>query len=126
MAGRFLGINVRSTIGEPFADLIVDGFKTIETRESDSLHPYVGERIAIVRTGMGKAFAIGAVTITGFGWTNSESIFNTYKDMHMVEKGSPFYIKQSIGKYMYFLENAVRYKTPVAVGRGIVARQLIY
>jgi predicted transcriptional regulator len=126
MAGRFLGINVRSTKEKPFADLIVDGFKTIETRESDSLHPYVGERIAIVRTGMGKAFAIGAVTITGFGWTNSESIFNTYEDMHMVEKGSPFYIKPNVGKFMYFLENAVRYKTPVAVGRGVVARQLIY
>jgi len=121
-----LGINVRNTKDKPFADLIVDGFKTIETRESNSLHPYVGERIAIVRTGMGKAFAIGEVTITSVSWTNSESTFNLYEDMHMVEKGNPFYIKESIGKYMYFLDNAVRYKTPVAVGRGIVARQLIY
>lgn len=121
-----MGINVRNTKDKPFADLIVDGLKTIETRESNSLHPYVGERIAIVRTGEGKAFAIGEVIITGFSWTNSESIFNSYEDMHMVEKGNPFYIKQSIGKYMYFLDNAVRYKTPVAVGRGIVARQLIY
>ena len=121
-----MGINVRNTKDKPFADLIVDGLKTIETRESNSLHPYVGERIAIVRTGEGKAFAIGEVIITGFSWTNSESIFNSYEDMHMVEKGNPFYIKQGIGKYMYFLDNAVRYKTPVAVGRGIVARRLIY
>ena len=121
-----MGINVRNTKDKPFADLIVDGLKTIETRESNSLHPYVGERIAIVRTGEGKAFAIGEVIITGFSWTNSESTFTSYEDMHMVEKGNPFYIKQSIGKYMYFLDNAVRYKTPVAVGRGIVARRLIY
>ena len=26
---------------------------------------------------------------------------------------------------MYFLENAVRYETPIAVGKGIVARQLL-
>ena len=120
-----MGINVRNTKDKPFADLIVDGLKTMETRESNSLHSYVGERIAIVRTGMGKAFAIGAVTITHYIWTDSESIFNSYENMHMVEKGNPFYIKQGIGKYMYFLDNAVRYKTPVAVGRGIVARQLI-
>ena len=31
----------------------------------------------------------------------------------------------SKGKYMYFLENAVRYETPIAVGKGIVARQLL-
>lgn len=121
-----MGINVRNTKDKPFADLIVDGLKTIETRESNSLHPYLDDRIAIVRTGMGKAFAIGEVTITGFSWTNSESIFNSYEDMHMVEKGNLFYIKQNVGKYMYFLDNAVRYKTPVAVGKGIVARQLIY
>lgn len=120
-----LGINVRNTKDKPFADLIVDGFKTIETRESNSLHPYVGKRIAIVRTGEGKAFAIGEVTITGFMWTNSKSTFDDYLPLHMVNKDNIFYIKQSIGKYMYFLENAVRYQTPVAVGKGIVARQLI-
>jgi len=120
-----MGINVRNTKDKPFADLIVDGLKTIETRESNSLHPYVGKRIAIVRTGEGKAFAIGEVTITGFMWTNSKSTFDDYAPLHMVNKENAFYIKQSIGKYMYFLENAVRYQTPVAVGKGIVARQLL-
>ena len=120
-----LGINVRNTKDKAFADLIVDGFKTIETRESNSLYPYVGKRIAIVRTGMGKAFAIGEVTITGFSWTNSKSIFDTYQPLHMVTEDNAFYFKEGTGKFMYFLENAVRYKTPVAVGKGIVARQLI-
>ena len=119
-----MGINVRNTKDKPFADLIVDGLKTIETRESNSLHPYVGKRVAIVRTGEGKAFAIGEVTITGFSWTNSKSIFDSHASAHMVAEDNAFYFKQNIGKYMYYLEKAVRYQSPVAVGRGIVARQL--
>ena len=119
-----IGINVRNT-DVPFADLIVDGFKTIETRESKSLHPYVNKRVAIVRTGQGKAFAIGEVTITGYIWTKSEAIFDYLLNKHFVTKGSAFYIKESKGKYMYFLEDAVRYETPIAVGKGIVARQLL-
>ena len=117
-------INVRNT-DVPFADLIVDGLKTIETRESKSLHPYVNKRVAIVRTGQGKAFAVGEVTITGYIWTKSEAIFDYLLDKHLVTKGSAFYIKESKGKYMYFLEDAMRYETPIAVGKGIVARQLL-
>ena len=119
-----IGINVRNT-DVPFADLIVDGFKTIETRESKSLHPYVNKRVAIVRTGQGKAFAIGEVTITGYIWTKSEAIFDYLLDKHLVTEGSFFDIDESKGKYLYFLENAVRYETPIAVGKGIVARQLL-
>ena len=119
-----IGINVRNT-DVPFADMIVDGVKSIETRESKSLHPYLGKRVAIVRTGQGKAFAIGEATITGFSWTNSETIFDGYWEDHFVTKGSAFYIKESKGKYLYFLEGAVRYEVPVAVGKGIVARQLL-
>lgn len=119
-----IGINVRNT-DVPFADLIVDGLKTIETRESKSLHPYVGKRVAIVRTGQGKAFAIGEVTITDYRWINSKAIFYYHLNNHFVKEGSAFDIKENKGKYLYFLEDAVRYETPVAVGKGIVARQLL-
>ena len=119
-----IGINVRNT-DVPFADLIVDGLKTIETRESKSLHPYVGKRVAIVRTGQGKACAIGEVTITGYIWTNNKVVFNRFLSKHFVPKGSAFYIKEGKGKYLYCLKDAVRYETPIAVGKGIVARQLL-
>jgi hypothetical protein len=48
-----------------YADKIVDGEKTYETRESDSLKRFwvSGDRVAIVRTGEGTAKAIGEVTI---------------------------------------------------------------
>jgi predicted transcriptional regulator len=123
---NMLGINVRNTKDESFADLIVDGLKTIETRESKSLHPYMGQRVAIIRTGLGKAVAIGEVTILkGFSWTNSRSIFDAHYDEHLVKKYSTFYIDESKGKYMYFLTDPVRYDTEVPVNTlGIVARKV--
>ena len=33
-----------------FANLIVKGFKTYETRKSRSLDPYIGKRVGIIRT----------------------------------------------------------------------------
>ena len=63
--GSVMGVNVASDrkAGRSYADLIVDGHKTLESRNSDTLRPYVGKRVAIVRTGEGKAKAIGEVTI---------------------------------------------------------------
>ena len=55
-----IGINVRSDRNVDYADLIVDGRKRLETRNTDSLRPYVGRRVSIVKTGRGKAMAIGA------------------------------------------------------------------
>ena len=86
----------------------------------------MGQRVAIIRTGQGKAVAIGEVTILkGFSWTNSRSIFDAHYDEHLVKKYSTFYIDESKGKYMYFLVGAVRYDTEVPVNTlGIVARKV--
>jgi predicted transcriptional regulator len=117
-----IGINVRNT-DVAFADLIVDGVKTIETRDSKSLHPYIGKTVAIVRTGQGKACAIGQVTITAVILVESPSEFDVAYNQHLVAKGSAFYIKDA--KYMYHLTNAVRYATPKPVGFGIVSRKVL-
>ena len=63
MKKGLMGINVASDrkAGRRYADLIVDGHKTLESRNSDTLRPYVGKRVAIVRTGEGPAKAIGEV-----------------------------------------------------------------
>jgi predicted transcriptional regulator len=121
-----IGINVRNTKDESFADLIVDGLKTIETRESKSLHPYMGQRVVIIRTGMGKAVAIGEVTILKeVSWTDSASIFDAHYAKHLVKKSSTFYIDENKGKYMYFLIDPVRYDTEYPVNTfGIVARKV--
>ena len=120
---KMMGINVRNT-DIPFADLIVDGIKTIETRDTPSLSPYIGQRVAIVRTGAGKALAIGEVTIVGHSFANSEEVFDKLVDQHHVTKGDLFYIKDK-GKHLYHLTDSVRYTEPKPVAHGIVARKVL-
>ena len=117
-----MGINVRNA-DVAFADLIVDGLKTIETRDSNSLHPYIGKTVAIVRTGQGKACAIGQVKIVGFTVAIDPCTFDDAYEQHLVKKDSIFYIKDA--KYMYHLTDAVRYETPKPVGLGIVSRKVL-
>jgi predicted transcriptional regulator len=117
-----MGINVRNA-DIAFADLIVDGVKTIETRDSKSLHPYIGKTVAIVRTGQGKAFAIGQVKIVKCSLVTDALAFDDVYEQHLVAKHSIFYIKDA--KYMYHLSDAVRYEAPKPVGFGIVSRKVL-
>ncbi|CAB4133497.1 ASCH domain containing protein [uncultured Caudovirales phage] len=120
-----IGINVRSDVkaGMPYADLIVDGIKTYESRESNSLKPYIGKRVAIVKTGEGKAQAIGSVII-GKPIVVDEQQFRELEGEHMVPAGSAFDIKQGEKKYLYPVTDAIRFETPIEVGHGIVSRKL--
>lgn len=118
-----IGINVNSK-HHAFADMIVRGIKTIETRECMSLHPYIGKRVAIVETGKGKAKVLGSVTVTGCEWVGDAHAFDAYADMHRVDKDSEYYIS-SKGKYLYFLADAEQYDgRDFIVGKGIVARNV--
>lgn len=119
-----IGINVRNT-EIPYADLIVDGIKTIETRDKPSLHSYIGKRIAIVRTGEGKAVAIGEATIFGWSFIRDEWSFRSLARFHRVPKGTRFDIVDGQGKYLYHLRDAVRYNEPRPVGYGIVSRKVL-
>lgn len=119
-----IGINVNQDGENRYADKIVDGEKTLETRASDSLRPYVGKRVSIVRTGDGPAKAIGAVTIGEPIRVSTQKQFDQYRDQTLVPKGSKFDIAPGQVKYMYPLENPVRYATERNVGLGIVARKV--
>ena len=120
-----IGINVNQDGNNKYADKIVDGEKTLETRASDSLRPYVGKRVAIVRTGEGPAKAIGAVTIGEPIKVTTQKQFDKYRDQTLVPKDSKFDIAPGGVKYLYPLENPVRYETERDVGQGIVARKVI-
>jgi hypothetical protein len=124
--GRLMGINVRSDTqaGLRYADEIISGKKTYESRDSDSLRPYVGERIAIVRTGEGTAKAIGEVTL-GEPLVVNEEQFNAMRDQHLVPAGSTFDVKPGGVKYLYPVQEPVRYETERDVGQGIVSRQVL-
>ena len=115
-----MGINVRNT-DVPYADHIVDGKKTYETRDSHSLKPYVGKRVAIVRTGAGPTQAIGEATF-GEPKIVGEQEFRSLEPHHLVKQGSAFDIKPNGVKYLYPVIDPVRYDEPKGVGHGIVSR----
>lgn len=120
-----MGINVTTdkSAGMRYADLIVDGKKQYETRDSDSLRPYVGKRVAIVRTGEGPAKAIGAVTV-GEPMTANPKKFRSMQDGHLVPEGSRFDIKGGL-KYLYPMIKPERFDEEQDVGHGIVSRRLV-
>ena len=120
-----IGVNVNQDGKNQYADKIVDGEKTLETRTSDSLRPYVGKRVAIVRTGDGPAKAIGAVTIGKPIKVTTQKQFDQYRDQTLIPKDSKFDIAPGQTKYLYPLENPVRYSDERDVGQGIVARKVM-
>ena len=121
-----IGINVRSDTkaGIRYADEIVDGNKAYETRDTDSLRPYVGKRVAIVRTGEGPAKAIGEVTV-GKPIVADQDMFRRLRDQHLVPAGSAFDIEPGSTKHLYPMHDPVRYDNERGVGAGIVARKVM-
>ena len=121
-----MAINVRvdSAAGIDYAELIINGDKTYETRDSDSLRPYVGRRVGIAKTGAGKAQAIGSVEI-GEPLVVSEEEFRSLQDQHMVPEGSAFDIKEGGQKFLYPVSNPERFDQPMDVGAGIVSRKIV-
>lgn len=59
---RRMGVNI-SDATQDFTGAILAGRKTVETRVTQSLRPYVGRRIGIVRTGVGPATLVGWATV---------------------------------------------------------------
>lgn len=118
-----IGINVRSDGDIDYADLIVDGKKSLETRNTDSLRPYVGKRVSIVKTGKGKAYAIGVATV-GEPVEVDEKEFRKLEKKHLVPAGSKFDIYPGQTKFLYPMLNPKRYDRPREVGHGIVSRKV--
>ena len=119
------GINVRTDTKSdiPYADLIINGEKTLETRDTDSLRPYVGQRMSIVKTGEGEAKAIGSAVIGEPREVDLEE-FRSLQDQHKVPEGSQFDIKQGSKKFVYPMSSPIKYDEPQMVGKGIVARKV--
>jgi hypothetical protein len=123
--GPAMGINVRSDkkANLQYADLIVDGHKTYESRNGDTLRPYVGKRVSIVRTGDGPAKAIGAVTV-GEPMVVDRKKFREMEQHHLVPEGSAFDIASGT-KHLYPMHEPERYESERDVGHGIVARKVL-
>ncbi len=116
------GININDK-EIPFTDLILSGKKTIETRNSRSLDSVVGERVGVIRTGVGRATLVGYVTIgVPKFYKNSYEFDKDYKK-HRVGSDSSFYIGSG-GKYGYPLIDVERVVPLEVNSKGIVIRRI--
>ena len=119
-----MGLNVRCDSGLDYAGLIADGAKTLETRRTNSLRPWIGQRVGIVRTGRGKAHLVGYAVI-GEPVMLDHAAFRQAEDQHLVPSGSAYDAQAGETKYCYPLRDAERLNTPTPVTtRGIIARKL--
>ena len=117
-----IGININDN-DQPFTELIMSGEKTIETRKASSLHPYVGKRVGVIRTGKGKAMLVGFITIGDPIRYNTEEEFRRDEIKHHVKKGSKYDI-DDCGKWGYLIINPVKVKPKYINTKGIVARKI--
>ena len=121
-----MGININDQY-QPFTEQILNGIKTIETRNSKSLHPYLGKHVGLIRTGKGKAMLVGYATLAEhFYYYTEGECFDDHHHLHMVKKESPYHIsKSSKGiKYGYELLHVERIEPVEVNSKGIVARRI--
>ena len=124
--GATRGINVATDGNTNYADLIVSGQKRFETRDSDSLRPYVGKRVGIIETKRGqKAQLVGYATV-GEPEVVGQSEFDASRELHLVPEGSKFDIKQGQNKWLYEMKDPEKLPQPIDASKttGIVARDI--
>ena len=117
-----MGVNINCRY-QDFVGEILSGKKIMETRNSDSLRPYVGKRVGIVRTGCGKAKLEGFATILAKVEFNNEADFRAMESIHLVHKGSKYDFRDK--KYGYILTDIERCEPRECHSFGIVAREVI-
>ena len=117
-----MGININDK-AQAYTSQILDGTKVIETRRTQSLRPYIGKRVGIVRTGVGKATLVGYATVGEPVWYGTPAQFRADYSRHLVAAGSPHDCDHA-GKWGYPLLDVIACEPEPVTSRGIVARQL--
>jgi len=118
-----MGININCK-HQDFIGQILNGNKVIETRNTPSLNPYIGQRIGLIRTGQGKATLEGYATITGKIVYYNKLSFDSHFNLHLVDCNSPYYIKELSIKVGYILGDVIAIEPQLVSSRGIIARQI--
>lgn len=114
-----MAININDS-HQDFTDEILKGIKTIETRKTHSLRPYIGKRVGICRTGKSKSMLVGYATISNeIYYTCNEHFERDYKK-HRVSNDSIYFG----GSYGYVLTDVVPCDKVILNSRGIVARKI--
>ena len=115
-----IGMNVNDS-QFPWTHMILQGQKTIETRDSDSLRPHVGERVGIVRTGQGPAMLVGYCDLGEPKVYQTNEAWQADAQLHRVEGA----LAPGAVKYGYPLTNVEPVNPPQPVtSQGRVFRKL--
>ena len=117
-----IGIGINDS-DQDFTGLILSGKKTTETRPTQSLKPWVGKTVGIVRTGKGKATLVGTMKIGEPKFYKTAKDFDADFDKHQVGKDSPHYIG-SEGKYGYPILDVKPVEPIVLDTQGRVGRRI--
>jgi hypothetical protein len=126
LEGIEMGINVATDGNINYADLIVTGQKRFESRDTDSLRPYVGKRVGIVETRRGQRARLVGDAIVGEPQVVGEAEFDASRDLHLVPEDSKFDIKQGQTKFLYEMIDPRKLDEPIDASgtQGIVARNI--
>lgn len=99
-----IGIYVNSNGCIPYADAIVNGYKTIETRNKNMLSACVGNRVAIIKTRRNKnPMIVGYADITAAARQTGQWL-DVNRNLTLIPKGS-LYDNNGNSKYCYYLAN---------------------
>lgn len=109
-----IGLHVNDKTA-PYTTLILAALKTLETRFKPTLRPFIGQRVAIIRTGKGPAAIVGTVDIVAEEWIPRASFWN-FESQHLVPRGSACDVGTRAGKWAYRLENPRPLPEPIVIG----------
>lgn len=118
-----MGFNVNDSAA-PFTDWILRGEKEIETRNSDSLRSHIGERVGIIRTGVGPATLVGYCTLGEPIIYRDNRDFRQDQSQHMVPEGPMWDVFPGMIKYGYPILDVEPCQPKAITSQGRVWRRL--
>lgn len=118
-----MGFNVNDS-ERPWTQMILQGIKTVETRNSDSLRPYVGKRVGIIRTGVGRATLVGYCDLGEPKVYRTNEEFRADQKAHQVPLGSGYDIPPGGVKFGYPVTNVEAVQPREITSRGNVWRRI--
>lgn len=118
-----IGFNVNDS-EMPWTEMILQGKKTIETRDSDSLRPHVGERVGIVSTGTGPAALVGYCTLGEPKVYRTNEEFRADNDAHQIPGGPQWDLQPGAVKFGYPLSDVEACEPKRVEGQGRVFRRI--
>ena len=93
----------------PFDRLIASGEKTLETRGNRLPEKYIGKPLVMKNE---KNEAVGEVTFKGSRKIETKEEFDSLRNQHLVEEGSPFDFGNRKQTYVWEVDNVKKYSEP--------------